>query len=96
MKQTVTNRDFHDAFKNYNRESNFSRDGLDALFEYFESLEQGTGVEMELDVIAFCCDYCEYTIEEALKEYGMDSIEELRDNTTVIDVNDETIIVQSF
>ena len=60
MKQTVSLNDFRDAFRAYDRLDNFSYDGLGALFEYLEELEEDTGEEMELDVIAICCDFSEY------------------------------------
>ena len=73
MKTTVTEWDFIDAFKNSSREDNFSIDGLRALFEYLENYEQDTGQEIELDVIAFCCEYTEYsTFEEIADVYDID------------------------
>jgi hypothetical protein len=33
-------------------------------------LEDDTGEEMELDVIALCCDFAEYRVEELMDEYG--------------------------
>ncbi len=35
-------------------------------------------------------------IEAVLKNYSLKSIEELRENTTVIEVDDETIIYQNY
>jgi len=35
-----------------NRKTNFSYEGLEILFEYLEELEESTGEEIELDVIA--------------------------------------------
>jgi hypothetical protein len=95
MKQTISLRQFEQAFESAGRSSQFPS-GLQALFEHLESYESDTGEEIELDVIGLCCDYTEDTIENVLKEYDMESIEELRDNTTVIEVDDETIIYQSF
>ena len=60
MKTTVTETQFKDAFKNYGREDNFSYDGLTALFEWFEEYEESTGVEVEFDCIAICCDFSEH------------------------------------
>ena len=56
MKQSVNMYDFERAFKNFERMNNFSYDGLKALFEYLEDYEEDTGEEIELDVIALCCD----------------------------------------
>lgn len=39
---------------------NFPPAALEALFEFFEELEDETGELVELDVIAICCDFTEY------------------------------------
>ena len=72
MKTTVTRYDFERAFADAGRKDNFSYEGLDLLFAYFEQLEQDTGEELELDVIALCCDYCEDTYEGIAKNYVID------------------------
>jgi hypothetical protein len=54
---------------------------------------------MEFDPIAFCCEYSEYaTIKECLEQYdNIESIDELRDNTSVIEVEGtDAIIIQNF
>ena len=43
MKQTVTYYDFVDAFTNYDRIDNFTREGLELLFNFLEELEQDQG-----------------------------------------------------
>ena len=58
MFSTVYKDDFCRAFKEI-RPDNFTPDALDALFNYFEELEE-SGVKIELDVIAICCEYTEY------------------------------------
>lgn len=74
MKQTVSASDFVDAFRAHNRQEQFSYDGLRALFEYLEELESDTGTEMELDVVALCCDFSEYSsAKEAAEEYGWEA-----------------------
>ena len=71
MKQTVTKYMFTEAFRQAGRSEQFSYSGLQALFEYLEEMEEETGEEMELDVIALCCDFSEYeTAKEAAEEYG--------------------------
>ena len=84
MKQTIQFCDFQDAFVRMDRTENFSYEGKRALFDYLEELEQDMGEELELDIIALCCDYTEDAIEDVLREYGLESIEELEDNTQVI------------
>ena len=98
MKQSVSMYDFERAFKRYERE-NFSYDGLKALFEYLEEYEEGTGEEVELDVIALCCEYAEY---DSLKEYNdyygteYDEIDLIQDDTTLIKIDDERFIILQY
>ena len=72
MKQTVNLQDFRDAFYKMDRKDNFSYEGLEVLFNYIEEVEQYTGKEIELDVIALCCEYAESTIEELITDYSID------------------------
>ena len=97
MKQSVSIYDFERAFKRYERE-NFSYDGLKALFENLEEFEDGTGEEVELDVIALCCEYAEY---DSLKEYNdaydtkYGEIDLIQDDTTLIKIEGtERFIIQ--
>ena len=70
MYQSINFHRFQDAFQNMNRGNNFSYEGLQALFNYLEQLEEDTGEQLELDVIALCCEYSEIEEdEEAFKEY---------------------------
>lgn len=72
MKQTVTESDFRDAFRameSYEedrRTDQFSYEGLGVLFDYL------AGEELELDVIALCCDYYEDTWENIAENYGIE------------------------
>jgi len=65
MKQTINLYDFVDAFRKMDRDF-YSYEGYQALFEWYEELDP----EFELDVIAICCDWTEYTPEELEKEYS--------------------------
>lgn len=71
MKTTVSLYEFRNAF-NAIRPDNFSYDGLGVLFEYLEQYEQGMGEEIELDVIAICCDFSEDTWESIASDYRID------------------------
>jgi hypothetical protein len=71
MKTTVSVYDFHQAFKHL-RPGNFSYEGLNILFSYFYEYEESTGEEMELDVIAICCDFTESTWQEIASSYDID------------------------
>ena len=76
MKQTINFYDFQKAFQDL-RPNSFTYDGLRALFEYLEELEDSNGEEIELDVIALCCDFTEY---ESVEEYARDYNDDLEDN----------------
>jgi len=100
MKETVTVFRFRDAFKQSDTyKNNFSYEGLHTLFEYFEQLEDDIGEEIELDVVAICCDYTEY---DNLNDFNADynyqyTRDELEDETIVIDIPDtERFIIGVF
>ena len=99
MKQSINMYDFERAFKNFERMNNFSYDGLKALFEYLEDYEEDTGEEIELDVIALCCDYMEY---DSLNEYNRDydtkysEIDAIQNDTTLIKIDDNSFIIQQY
>ena len=59
MKTNVNFYDFSRWFEQY-RPNNFSREGLQCLFDFLEEFEEGTGEEIEFDPIALCCEYTEY------------------------------------
>jgi hypothetical protein len=71
MKQSVNFYSFRDAFKSL-RPNNFSYEGLSVLWDYLEQYEEDTGSEVELDVIALCCDFVEDTVEMIAASYSID------------------------
>jgi hypothetical protein len=71
MKTTVSIYDFRREFEQC-RPNNFSYEALGLLFAYFEELEEGTGEEIELDVIAICCEYSEDTVHAIAKYHFID------------------------
>ena len=72
MKTSIDKYTFRDTFKRMNRENQFSYKGLGILFDYFEEYENSTGEEIELDVIAICCEFNEATPEEIAIAYAID------------------------
>ena len=76
MKQTINFYTFQKAFQDL-RPNSFSYEGLRALFEYIEEIEDTHNEEMEFDVIALCCDFTEY---ESAEEYARDYNDDLEDN----------------
>ena len=99
MKQTINFSQFVDAFNGMGRGKQFSYDGLKALFDYLEQYGEDTGEEVELDVIALCCEYSEL---DSLGDYNSqydpaESIEDIGDLTTVITLEDgEGFIIQQY
>jgi len=93
MKQTIDLNDFREAFRRMDRERNFSYNGLEALYELCEEINP----DMELDVIALCCDFEEGEPEYFIEAYELRSIDELYEHTLAIDVENSTsIIIQNF
>lgn len=93
MKQTInTTSQFVHAFHAISRSEQFSYNGLKALYNYLEDMDK----DYELDVIELCCEWSESTIEEALACYSLDSLEELKENTIVIEIDDDNILYMNY
>ena len=93
MKTTISIYDFRQAFHDMGRGGQFSYDGLRVLFEALEQYEDDTGSEVELDVIALCCEYSEETPEEIAKNYSIDLEDDGNELNNVLDyLYDHTII----
>lgn len=109
MKQTVNFSDFVDAFRAYDRYDQFGYQALMVIFEHLEEIENSTGQELELDVVAICCDYAtdnwhdiavNYSIEidenENEDEQKQQVIDYLNENTVVLGETDCEIVYQIF
>jgi len=72
MKQTLNFSAFVDAFNAYKRYDQFGYDALQVLFEYLEQYEEDCGQDLELDVIALCCEYSVGSVEDIAEQYGID------------------------
>lgn len=99
---TIYENHFREAFIDANRENNFSSHGLGELFDYLMDYEDETGEQIELDVIALCCDFTEYgSLEELQRNYDVpDDFEEAREyleqRTQVVCFEEDTIIIQNY
>lgn len=93
MYQSVNFCDFCDAFRTMDRNENFSYVGKRHLFDYLEQYEEETNTPIELDIIALCCEYNEDPLDEVLQNYELESLEDLQDNTFVINYDEETGLV---
>ena len=99
MIKTINEYDFSKAFHNMGRGEQFSSSGLDALFKYFEMLEDSVSEPIELDVIAICCEYAEYdSLEEFQEDYSSEyeSIDDIERETEVIRIDDDSFIIAQF
>ena len=100
MKQTISFGQFQDAFYNMNRQNQFSYKGKKALFEYLEEYEDSTGEQIELDIIALCCDYVEYdSLEDFWQEYDKEDFphkEAIEWHTQFIPIDDNAFIIAAF
>ena len=68
MIQTINSSDFIHAFHSYNRYDQFGCEALNILFEYFEEVNP----DMELDVIAICCEYSHESWKGISSDYDID------------------------
>lgn len=97
MFQRVNFSDFRQAFHNHDRGNQFSYEALQALFNHLEEVEGETGEEMELDVIALCCEYSEYkSVEEFRHDYpAVDTMEALKELVAVVEF-DGGFLIHAF
>ena len=97
--KTIFSYDFRRAFADYGRTNNFSYEGLGALFDWLDELSTDTVTPYELDVIALCCEFTEYSdlaeIQANYSSTDIESIDDLRDHTSVIEF-DGGLIIQDF
>jgi hypothetical protein len=100
MINTINKYEFSDAFQKMGRGDQFSYEGLIALFDYLEILEDDIGEPIELDVISLCCEYSEYeNLKEFQDDYGdeYETLESIYNRTALIQVEDtERFIIQNF
>ena len=98
MIEVVTESQFIERFRQI-RPTNFTYEGLQALFEYLEQLEGDTGEEIEFDVIGLCCEFSQYdNLKEFQDDYGKgyECIEDIENETMVVPVDEESFIIRQF
>ncbi len=109
MKTTIDFYQFREAFRTMDRMENFSREGQEALFDWCEQYEEETGQEMELDVVALCCDFYEMEWRDIASNYRIELdpeddddaqkeavLEYLNDNTMVVADLGDSVLFQCF
>lgn len=88
MQTSVNFSDFCDAFRDMDRNDNFSYAGKRALFNYLEQYEEDTGCAVELDVIALCCEYYEQDLDGIINDYSID-VTDAEDDDEKADIVEE-------
>jgi hypothetical protein len=95
--KTIDIYDFRAAFTDYDRNNEFSYEGLGALFDWLSEMANDCTEPYELDVIALCCEFTEYSdLAEIKQAYNtINTIDDLHDRTIAIEF-DGGIIIQDF
>ena len=106
MIKTISQNDFINAFDQMGRNTHWSLQGLETLYDFLTKCEEASN-SMELDVIGLDCEFTEYkSALEAIKDYNGgayesdeenedDAREYFRDNTMLIEFKNG-IIIQQF
>lgn len=103
MKSTITKSDFTAAFHNMGRGNQFTHKGLCELYDFLTELEDQTGDEQELDVIALCCDFNEDHYTDLMVDMDIDTehcedeeevfqsvLDELEDSTMLVYADEDS------
>jgi hypothetical protein len=71
MKATLSTMQAADMLRR-DENANWSNRGARALVEYLEQIEEDTGTDMEMDIVAIRCDYSEYAslVDWAVEYFG--------------------------
>jgi len=101
MIQTINRYDFRHAFFRMDRGNQFSYEALTMLFDWLEQYEEDTGEQVELDVIALCCDYTEAHLCDIIGDYQTDICDHLAEDASEEEqieyirnwLNDHTLLI---
>ena len=98
--KTLNQNEFINEFGNSGQyANNFTTEGLKALYGYLSELEN-----LELDVIAICCEYAEYeSFDELIADYSINgtstiysTLESIENMTTVLETDSGGYVIQQF
>jgi hypothetical protein len=106
----ITKYSFIDAFKQSSRKEQFSYDALGAIYDYLEDYSQDSGENVELDIVAICCEWSEMSWQDVVQSYDLDlshcdtdeeridAVEEyLQDEThAAVRLSDDSFVFVSF
>ena len=87
---------FDSRFRDYKRQDQFSPEGFRAIFNYLTKRAEDSGKPIEVDVIAICCDFHEDTIETILGQSGCETLEELNEQTTVLEIGNGNLVIVNY
>jgi hypothetical protein len=95
--QTLNKHQFIDSFKSWETYANsFSYEGLELLYDWIIIDDE----DIELDVVALCCDFTESDVATIRHDYELtedttfdEVLEYLQDNTIVVGVTEQKTIV---
>jgi len=93
-----------------NKDNGFSYEWAKTIINYLEEISDESNENIEFDPVAIRCDYSEMTKEELIDEYSysanidwLDDEEKedavlnyIRDNTTLLEIDDNSFIIQNF
>lgn len=89
--------DFIQAFEEAGRGHYYSYEGFSEIYEYLEQTGDVTnGCGYELDIIEICGMFTETDPESALRDYGMESLEEMEGNTYVTMLKNGNVLFMDF
>lgn len=79
-------------------QNNFSLEGSKAVFNYFDQLSDELGENIDFDPIAWCCEFSEYeNLNEVKENYtNIETISDLQDRTTVLELEGGGLVIADF
>jgi hypothetical protein len=104
MKSNISQQAFIQAFRDYGRETQFTYEALKVIFDWLEELAECCDDEIELDVIAVCCEFAEYESFKGFQadypecpECYIETLDFIRNNTTFLELPGSTgFVIQQF
>lgn len=78
--------------------ASWTYEDAEALFDYYEQFSDDTGEDVELDRVALRCEWTRAdSIDEVIEEYDdIESLEDLQDNTQVIEHDGGVLLFIAF
>ncbi|NBW19426.1 MAG: hypothetical protein EBR82_66775 [Caulobacteraceae bacterium] len=100
MKQTLTTHQIADALHS-DKNASWTWSGALALAKHLEEIEESTGEEMELDVVAIRCDFSEHeTLQDWANDhfggeaYALERLPDLEDETISDYIHDHGTLIE--